>query len=104
MNPVLKALGNGTGTVILKWLGAAAFAGMLYAQLQGLRDQMNAQVHGMSVLAQEAVELKLAIRDVSTSLAVRVEAADKEHAQMYRRIEKLEDAPPPTLRKDMDDR
>jgi len=102
VNPILKALGNGTGTAILKWLGAAAFAGMLYAQLQGLRDQMNAQTQGMSALAEEAVELKLAIREVSTSLAVRVESADKEQAQMYRRIERLEEAPP--RRKDMDDR
>jgi hypothetical protein len=104
VNPILKALGNGAGTAILKWLGAAAFAGMLYAQLQGLRDQMSSQTQGMSVLAQEAVELKLAIREVSTSLAVRVEAADKEHSQMYRRLEKLEDTPAPPRRKDMDER
>ena len=91
MNPIIKVLGNGTGTAILKWAGAAICVGMIYAQFQGLREQVKAQTDGMSILAQQAVELKVAVKEVSTALTVRVEAADKEHSQMYRRIEKLED-------------
>lgn len=91
MNPIVKALSNGGGAAVLKWAGAAIAVGMVYAQFQGLRDQVRAQTDGMSILAQQAVELKVAVREVSTALAVRVEAADKEHTQMYKRIEKLED-------------